>query len=401
MLKKYEMHIKDSPTKAWHTRRLGDLGLVLIGLTYSPKDITSDGVLVFRSSNIKNKKINYDDQVRVREDLITEKNLALEGDILICARNGSRKLIGKNALITKKDTGNAFGAFMSVFRTSHYKYIHQLFQSEVYRREIERDLGPTINQVTTGNLLRFKFAFPKEKEQKHIVMILEIWDEYLGLLDKKIELTKNIKRALTEQIFAQRVRLENKNGVGYPDWISRSLLNLCQISTGKKDVNEGNPEGQYPFFTCARGSTYSDSYSYDTEAILIAGNADVGHCQYYKGKFEAYQRTYILAHFDKINTQYLFYFLEFYFHRKIASLKQQGAMSYLKLAMLEEFMIQIPVKKEQEEISGILLTIDEQISLLEDKRDIIEKQREYCLNNLVTGKIRTPENLKTTPRVNS
>lgn len=83
-------------------------------------------------------------------------------------------------------------------------------------------------------------------------------------------------------------------------WQTKRLGDLCDIKTGKKDVNEGNPDGKYPFFTCAREHTYSDEYSFDTEALLVAGNGDVGHVSYYKGKFEAYQRTYVLSGFKSV-----------------------------------------------------------------------------------------------------
>ena len=96
-----------------------------------------------------------------------------------------------------------------------------------------------------------------------------------------------------------------------PDgWIIKNLGHLCQIKTGKKDVNQGNPSGDYPFFTCAREHTYSDEYSFDTAALLIAGNGDVGHVQKYTGKFEAYQRTYVLSEFEEITQDYLFFVLE-------------------------------------------------------------------------------------------
>ena len=75
-----------------------------------------------------------------------------------------------------------------------------------------------------------------------------------------------------------------KNG-----WKVQNLGELCCIKTGKKDVNQGNPNGAYPFFTCASKHTFSDTFSFDTEALLIAGNGDVGNVSYFKGKFEAYQ----------------------------------------------------------------------------------------------------------------
>ena len=158
----------------------------MIGLTYSPKDVVaSDGILVFRSSNIKDGVIDYDDQVRVKKESVSEKDYVLEGDVLICARNGSRNLIGKNAFISKSDEGNAFGAFMSVFRSKNPKYIYQLFQSYIYKKEIEKDLGPTINQVTNKNLSNFSFLLPPLPEQHRIVAVLETWDNVIEKLAKK------------------------------------------------------------------------------------------------------------------------------------------------------------------------------------------------------------------------
>ncbi|MCP9911640.1 restriction endonuclease subunit S [Cyanobium sp. BA20m-p-22] len=93
-------------------------------------------------------------------------------------------------------------------------------------------------------------------------------------------------------------------------WQTRNLGDLCRIRTGKKDVNEGNPEGEFPFFTCAAEHTFSDNYSFDTEALLIAGNGDVGKVSYYNGKFEAYQRTYVLSEFTEVSPQFLYLILD-------------------------------------------------------------------------------------------
>ena len=93
-------------------------------------------------------------------------------------------------------------------------------------------------------------------------------------------------------------------------WGQKTLGELCSIKTGKRDVNEGNPEGEYPFFTCAREHTFSDTYSFDTTALLIAGNGDVGHVQRYVGKFEVYQRTYVLFDFEGVLLDYLFHVLD-------------------------------------------------------------------------------------------
>ncbi|MCB1659723.1 MAG: restriction endonuclease subunit S, partial [Pseudomonadales bacterium] len=94
------------------------------------------------------------------------------------------------------------------------------------------------------------------------------------------------------------------------DWKKTTLGKHCVICTGKKDVNEGEKFGIYPFFTCSRNHIYSNKFSFDTEALLIAGNGEVGNVEYYKGKFEAYQRTYVLDKFD-INIQYIYHLLKY------------------------------------------------------------------------------------------
>src|SRR5947209_6931689 len=99
-------------TDEWEIKRLGDLGQVVSGLTYSPTNVNDKGVLVLRSSNIQNRHLSFEDNVFVKIDEGTFNPVQKE-DILICVRNGSRNLIGKNALINKDAEGMAFGAFMT------------------------------------------------------------------------------------------------------------------------------------------------------------------------------------------------------------------------------------------------------------------------------------------------
>ncbi len=128
------------------------------------------------------------------------------------------------------------------------------------------------------------------------------------------------------------------------------LSSLCTIRTGKKNVNEGNPNGKYPFFTCAMNHTYSDSYSFDTEALLIAGNGAVGHVEYYEGKFEAYQRTYVLNEFSNVLPHYLYYVLKYSLSSYLDRIKLGNTMPYIKLSMLAEYQVPLPSLSIQEEI---------------------------------------------------
>ena len=134
------------------------------------------------------------------------------------------------------------------------------------------------------------------------------------------------------------------------DYPTKKLGEVCKIRTGKKDVNSGNENGKYPFFTCARQHTYSNEYSFDAEAILIAGNGDVGAVQYFAGKFEAYQRTYVLTDWLGIEGRYLYFLLSDRLKETVSKLKLGNTMPYIKLGMLTEFPIPLPPLEVQKEI---------------------------------------------------
>ncbi|POW87986.1 restriction endonuclease subunit S [Serratia marcescens] len=157
----------------WEMKRLAYLGSARNGLTYSPESITDQesGTLVLRSSNIQNSSLCFDDNVYVNSS-IPEQFLVKENDLLICSRNGSRNLIGKNALISKDAAGMAFGAFMAIFRSQINTYIFWVLNSPLFDYQSGSFLTSTINQLTIGNLNSMKVPVPTFKEQKEIVRYL-------------------------------------------------------------------------------------------------------------------------------------------------------------------------------------------------------------------------------------
>jgi len=131
----------------WSWARLSSIGTTNIGLTYRPENICENGTIVLRSSNIKNNKIDLNDLVRVNS-VIHDNQYINNNDILICARNGSKALVGKCALYTYKDQKMSFGAFMAIFRTKCYKYTYYYFLSKQFRSNFENENNKQINQVT-------------------------------------------------------------------------------------------------------------------------------------------------------------------------------------------------------------------------------------------------------------
>jgi type I restriction enzyme, S subunit len=182
----------------WEVKRLGDIGESLIGLTYKPSDVRSDGVLVLRSSNVFEGRLRFDDNVFVEMEIL-ERIMVRTGDILICVRNGSRDLIGKCAKIDDRCEGMTFGAFMAVFRTSFNNFVFHQFQSDIIKRQIQEHLGATINQITNKSLNSFQITLPlDEAEQTAIATTLSDMDAEIANLEAKLAKTK--QRASLEQV---------------------------------------------------------------------------------------------------------------------------------------------------------------------------------------------------------
>ncbi|MCH5151553.1 MAG: restriction endonuclease subunit S [Clostridiales bacterium] len=185
----------------WKVVRMKDLGRCRNGLTYSPNNLVSEdeGILVLRSSNIKNGKLSFSDNVFVNSE-IKDELMVKAGDILICSRNGSRALIGKNALIPEKLKAS-FGAFMMIFRCKSPKYVQMILNSDVFSYYLGTFLTATINQLTADNFNNMKIVYCNDAlEQEQITDYLEKKCAYIDNLvyikQLKIEELKEYKKSL-------------------------------------------------------------------------------------------------------------------------------------------------------------------------------------------------------------
>ncbi len=158
----------------WEVRRLRRIGRSIIGLTFDPADTTVDdqGVLVLRASNVKDQQIRLDDKLFVRS-AVPEILRTRQGDILICARSGSRTLVGKNALIDERSEGLTFGAFMTVFRSHYNRFIFFVLNSPLFDYQAGAFGTSTINQLTSETLNAMEVPFPPKSEQLEIAEVLK------------------------------------------------------------------------------------------------------------------------------------------------------------------------------------------------------------------------------------
>jgi len=172
----------------------------------------------------------------------------------------------------------------------------------------------------------------------------------------------------------------------------KPLKKVCNfISTGKLNANAMDENGIYPFFTCNEKPYKINSYAFDMEAILISGNgSQVGHLNYFKGKFNAYQRTYVIGEFDN-NTlvMYLYHYLNFKLRDYITINSKKGSVPYITLPMLEKFEIPIPPLSVQTEIVRILDALTALTSEFTSELILRQKQYEYYRETLLS-----PDNLE-------
>ena len=177
------------------------------------------------------------------------------------------------------------------------------------------------------------------------------------------------------------------------EWKEVKLGECCTITTGHKDVNIAVEDGQYSFYTCSHDVYKANSYSFDTEAILIAGNGDVGNLHYHKGKFEAYQRTYVLYDF-KIDVQFILQNLSW----NLISYLRQGivgtSIPYIVKGRLMDYPIPIPFNPaEQQKIAECLSELDNLITAQDQKVDALKEKKKGLMQQLF------PRQGETVPRL--
>ena len=167
------------------------------------------------------------------------------------------------------------------------------------------------------------------------------------------------------------------------EWKLEQGKHLYKIDTGKLDANAEDDDGKYPFFTCSMYPKKINTFAFDCEALLVAGNGIVGFTQYYNGKFNAYQRTYVLSNFNKINPLFLKYYVANIFPKEANFNSVGSVIDFIKYGDLANFKICIPPFKEQKliaefldkkcaEIDALHTDIEKQIETLEEyKKSII------------------------------
>jgi len=178
-------------------KRLGEICESNIGLTYNPQDVSSNGVIVLRSSNIQDGNLDFNDTVKVNCK-IPERCLVQNGNVLVCVRNGSKNLLGKSAYIDNLSEPMAFGAFMAIIRSKFGKWIYCWMKSSSYQSQLnELTQTMSVYQLTQKKLLDLKVVFPSYDEQQRIISEIEKLESEIDSAKKIMSTVANRKKSCT------------------------------------------------------------------------------------------------------------------------------------------------------------------------------------------------------------
>ena len=377
----------------WERHSLGEIGSTLIGLTYSPADVVKeDGVIVLRSSNIQDGEIDYKDLVRVnkkiKDSLFTKKN-----DILICARNGSSRLIGKNALISDDDTGHSYGAFMMVYRSEDNPFVRQLLCTKRYFAQVRENLGARINQITTSDMNSFEFFFPQSKEERNkIALFLRLIDERISTQKKIIEKYESLIKGITDKVF-----------------YTPHVYFLRSFGTLYKDAGEGgtpstsNPQyyedGTIPFIKiddlsqkylvahkdCITelGLRNSSAWLIPTGSVLYSNGATIGAISINTYPVSTKQGILGIVPNDCVCAEYLYYLMTSkYFRKQVHRIITEGTMKTAYLKDINRILCPVPDKNEQQSLAKSISLVTRKIEIEKATLKAFILQKRYLLSHL-------------------
>jgi len=344
-----------------------DIGCVEAGkIKYSAKPI-----LFKNAPSRARRKVNINDIIMstVRPNLKAFAYIRDERNNLICST-------GFSVLSEKKEISLSKYIFYNLFSYQSEKYYFACVVGSNY---------PALNN---SDVRKLPIPIPSLSEQQKIAEILSTCDKVIELKEKLIE-QKKLQKKYLMQVLLDPKSPYFRRLIGFKgEWQEVNLEDISEITTGKLDANAMTENGDYKFFTCAKESYLINKYAFDTEALLVSGNgANVGYVHYYKGKFNAYQRTYVLDKF-KQNIILIKYMLDIFLKARIHKEKNEGNTPYIRLDTLGKMKIKLPLSIEQKSIVNVLSAADQEISLLEKELEQQKLKKKALMQLLLTGKVR-------------
>jgi type I restriction enzyme S subunit len=383
-------------TCGWEMGPIGDRVDLLSGYPFDGPDISQDssGTSLLRGINITEGSIRHSSEMD-RYYLGSRKGLEkfeVRPNDLVIGMDGSK--VGKNsALVSDRDAGSLLIQRVARLRTDDptlIKFIFLHINGPLFHRYVDKiNTSSGIPHISAAQIREFTIGFPTEEaEQWKIAECLGSLDALIAAEGRKLEALRAHKKGLMQHLFPRegetRPRLRFPEFQDAPEWEEELLSSVVgTVKTGKLDANAMVDGGKYRFYTCAENHYRINEYAFDGEALLIAGNgANLGYIHHYIGKFNAYQRTYVLQDFS-INVSFLKLFLDRHLPARIENEKKAGNTPYIVLATVTDMPLRVPTGvDEQQRIAACFSSLDSGLVAQSQKLAALRTHKQALMQQL-------------------
>lgn len=273
--------------------------------------------------------------------------------------------------------------FVKDFKGNDPLFISFLLRTIDFQSFSDKSGVPGVNR---NDLHGVKIQLPPLPEQRAIAQSLSDVDVLIAALDQLITKKRNIKQGTLQQLLTGKKRLPGFSG----EWSSIRVDCVAKITTGDKDTKDRVDEGKYPFFVRSQIVERINTYAFDGEAILTAGDGvGVGKVYHYiNGKFDFHQRVYMIYDFDGYDGKFFFYYFSTHFLIEAKKYNAKNSVDSVRRGMIAGMEVPFPKLLEQKAIAQVLSDMEAEIEALEQKRDKYKALKQGMMQELLTGKTR-------------
>lgn len=377
----------------WEKVRLEDCCYSISDGDHQPPPKAQQGIPFVTISNINSmNQLDFSDTMFVPKEYyqsLDEKRKVRKGDVLY-------SVVGSFGIpvLIKEERPFVFQRHIAILRPkedivdSGFLF-YTMLNRDFYAKADAVAIGAAQRTVSLGSLRNIKIDVPSLESQKHITDILSAYDDLIENNQKQIKLLEEAAQRLYKEWFVD-LRFpghENTKIVdGVPEeWRKFPLEEIAPVVTGKKDANYGDKGGNYPFFTCSQETITAPGYSFDTSAVILAGNGDF-NVKLYRGKFEAYQRTYVLAPFDHSNLFNLYFTVQDNMEA-LAKGASGSTIKFLTKGMLQKILVLTADKKILDKFNDYEENIQQKVEALKKQVEDLTEIRNRLLPKLMSGEV--------------
>jgi type I restriction enzyme S subunit len=374
----------------WELTSIGDIGNFYYGKSAPKWSLSVDApTLCVRYGELYTKFDTVISDIKSRTNIEPSNLKFSKGGEILVPRVGERPTDFAKNCCYLPFSNIAIGEMISVFETKEFPIFYTYYFRTLWREFAEVVEGQNVKNLYYINLEPIKIGKTSYAEQQKITSCLSSLDEVIAAFNQKLELLKDHKKGLMQNLFPQQggtvpnYRFPEFENDG--EWVEKTIEQVAKVTTGGKDTQNKVDDGKYPFFVRSQTVERINSYSFDGEAILTSGDGvGVGkNFHYINGKFDFHQRVYCIYDFSNdVYGQFIFMYFSQHFDQRVMRMSAKNSVDSVRKAMITEMPISLPSKKEQLKITSCLSSLDALITAVVEKIEQLQLHKKGLIQGL-------------------